>query len=62
MTLARSDTCPSGTTLEFTVMVLGQVSEALLIEWLDYGALLGLGQWRSGGWGVFTYQMQHLTE
>lgn len=58
VTLARSDTCPVGTTLSFTVMVLGQVSEALLREWLDYGALLGLGQWRSGGWGRFEYVME----
>jgi len=55
--LARSDTCPPGTTLEFTVTVLGQVEEALLREWLDYGALLGLRQWRSGGYGRFTYEM-----
>ena len=55
--LARSDTCPPGTTLEFTLTVLGQVKEPLLREWLDYGALLGLGQWRSGGWGRFTYEM-----
>lgn len=55
--LARSDTCPPGTTLEFTVMILGQVSEALLTEWLDYGALLGLGQWRSSGMGRFVYEM-----
>jgi hypothetical protein len=62
VTLARSDTCPVGTTLEFTVMILGQVSEALLREWLDYGALLGLGQWRSASFGRFSYQMQRLTE
>jgi len=58
VTLARSDTCPVGTTLEFTVTILGQVSEALLREWLDYGALLGLGQWRSAGWGRFEYTME----
>lgn len=57
VTLARSDTCPVGTTLSFTVTVLGQVSESLLQEWLDYGALLGLGQWRSASWGRFEYTM-----
>lgn len=62
VTLARSDTCPVGTTLSFTVTVLGQVKEVLLQEWLDYGALLGLGQWRSASWGRFSYQMQPLTE
>jgi len=58
VTLARSDTCPVGTTLSFTVTVLGQVGEVLLREWLDYGALLGLGQWRSGGFGCFEYVME----
>jgi len=55
--LARSDTCPVGTTIEFTLAVMGSVSEAVLREWLDYGALRGLGQWRNGGYGTFTYEM-----
>lgn len=55
--LARSDTCPPGTTMEFTVTVLGVVSRALLEEWLSYGRLLGFGQWRSGGYGRFSYEM-----
>jgi len=59
--LARSDTCPAGTTLEFTVSVLGQVSMALLREWLDYGELRGLGQWRNAGWGTFTYELEKLS-
>ena len=56
--LARSDTCPPGTTLEFTVTILGKVSEALLHEWLDYGALFGLGGWRTSGMGRFVYEME----
>lgn len=55
--LARSDTCPPGTTLTFTLNVLGVVRESHLREWLDYGRLMGLGQWRSGGYGRFTYEM-----
>lgn len=55
--LARSDTCPPGTMLSFTVTVLGQVSEALLTEWFDYGALRGLGQWRNASYGRFVYEM-----
>lgn len=54
--LARSDTCPVGTTIEFTVTVLGGVSEEVLTEWLDYGALRGLGQWRNAGFGKFGYE------
>lgn len=56
--LARSDTCPAGTTLEFTVTVLGELPEKTLIEWLDYGSLRGLGQWRNAGYGKFTYEIE----
>jgi len=55
--LARSDTCPAGTTLEFEVMILGGISRSLLIEWLEYGRLSGLGQWRNAGYGRFTYEI-----
>ena len=58
--LARSDTCPEGTTIDFVVTVLGAVPATLLREWLDYGTLRGLGQWRNGGWGTFTYEMEKL--
>jgi hypothetical protein len=57
VTLARSDTCPAGTTLEFELTILGQVTESLLEEWLDYGALRGLGQWRNASYGRFEYEL-----
>jgi len=60
VTLARSDVCPEGTRMSFQVTVLGQVKEPLLREWLDYGALRGLGQWRNAGWGRFGYEMEKL--
>ena len=57
--LARSDTCPPGTTLTFTLTLLGgNVTEDLLLEWLDYGQLRGLGQWRNAGYGRFSYEIQ----
>jgi hypothetical protein len=55
--LARSDTCPPGTTIEFEIDVLGGIDEETLREWLDYGRLRGLGQWRNAGYGSFTYEM-----
>jgi hypothetical protein len=58
--LARSDTVPAGTTMEFEVHTLGQVSQALLEEWLDYGCLRGLRQWRNAGFGTFTYELEKL--
>lgn len=27
------------------------------MEWLDYGKLRGLGQWRNSGKGRFTYEI-----
>lgn len=69
--LARSDTYPAGTRLVFTVNFLASElkgrggkslpAEDLLREWLDYGALKGLGQWRSAGWGSFTYTLKKET-
>jgi len=53
VTLARSDYVPEGTFLEFTVEVLGGVSETVLREWLDYGRYRGLGQWRNASYGRF---------
>jgi len=58
VSLARSDTAPVGATLEFTITVLGEVSEDLLREWLGYGRLRGLGQWRNSGYGRFEYEME----
>jgi hypothetical protein len=42
-------------------MVISCVSKALLEEWLTYGALRGLGQWRNSGHGSFTYQLTALS-
>lgn len=55
--LARSDTCPPGTTLVFDLTVLGGgIDGKLLAEWFDYGALRGLGQWRNASYGRFTWE------
>jgi len=55
--LARSIMLPVGTTLAFRMLILAQVSQKLLEEWLTYGALRGLGQWRNASWGVFSYEL-----
>lgn len=56
--LARSDTAPIGTTMEFEISVFGVVKEALLREWLDYGRFRGFGQWRNASYGRFEYEMK----
>ena len=57
MALARSDTAPVGSWIEFELWIMGAVPKTLLTEWFDYGALRGLGQWRNAGYGTFTYEM-----
>lgn len=55
--LAKSDTVPAESILEFDIEVLGVVKKADLVEWLDYGSARGLGQWRNAGYGSFTYKL-----
>lgn len=59
--LARSHAAPVGTTLTCYVASLGAgVDEKMLCEWLDFGALHGLGQWRNSAWGTFEYTLTAL--
>lgn len=60
--LAKSEICPVGSSLKIEVMILGGVSKKLLVEWLDYGKLRGLGQWRNAGYGIFEYKLKELKE
>lgn len=55
--LACSEMAPIGSAITFAVQILGGVTEELLREWLDYGALRGLGQWRNAGYGRFSYEL-----
>lgn len=57
VTLADSETVPAGTKLRFEVLCLRNSDMALVKEWLDYGKLRGLGQWRNSGKGRFTWEM-----
>jgi hypothetical protein len=67
-----SETVPAGTSLEVKIVFfelekrpkikrgdkevkLGM--QDFIEEWLDYGALRGLGQWRNSGKGVFSYEI-----
>ena len=53
--LAASETVPAGATMELTVTCLRDDDMALVREWLDYGQLRGIGQWRNSGKGRFTW-------
>ena len=53
--LANSETCPAGTEAEFTIKVLDDGLMKYVLQWLDYGALNGIGAWRNSSKGRFTW-------
>ena len=53
--LANSESCPEGTVIEFTIMVMVDELMNHIIEWLDYGKLNGIGQWHNSGKGRFEW-------
>lgn len=55
--LANSETVPAGTSITFEINMLDEKSHRpLVVEWLNYGALKGFGQWRNSGKGRFTWK------
>lgn len=54
--LSSSEEAPAGTTIEFTVLCLDEGHEKAVREWLDYGALRGIGQWRNSSKGRFQWE------
>lgn len=54
--LANSESCPIGTVIEFTIMVMVDELMKNVIEWLDYGKLNGIGQWHNSGKGRFEWE------
>lgn len=58
VSLARSEELPVGTWFECRMKVYdGPISEPLLRDLLTYGADKGMGQWRNGGHGRFTFEL-----
>lgn len=56
VTLAMSEEVPAGSSLQFTVLCPNEEMMKAVREWLDYGYLRGLGQWRNSGKGRFTWE------
>jgi len=52
--LSISEEIPAGATAEFDVLCLSDELTAAVREWMEYGALRGIGQWRNSGKGRFT--------
>ena len=56
VSLANSEEIPAGSAAEFTVTCLDPAHEELVREWLEYGRLRGIGQWRNSGKGRFAFE------
>ena len=56
VSLAKAETCPAGSTIEFEITCLDKNLENMVVECLNYGSMRGLGQWRNSGKGVFTWE------
>lgn len=57
VSLANSEEIPAGATCEFTVDLFDENHEKAVLEWLDYGSMRGIGQWRNSGKGRFSYEI-----
>jgi len=57
VSLANSEEIPAGATCEFSVTLLDESHEKAVLEWLDYGSMRGIGQWRNSGKGRFDYEI-----
>ena len=56
ISLSCSEQIPAGATCQFDVVLLSDDHEKLVREWLDYGCLSGIGQWRNSGMGRFSWE------
>ena len=54
--LANSETIPAGATIEFSILCMVDSHVAAVREWLNYGELRGIGQWRNSGKGRFKWE------
>lgn len=57
VSLANSEKIPAGSTCEFDIICMDDVHEKVVLEWLEYGKLRGIGQWRNSGMGRMVYDI-----
>lgn len=55
--LANSETCPEGSWFDLEIVLLKDDMLDVVKEWLDYGELRGLLQWRNSGYGSFVWEI-----
>ena len=56
VSIAKSESVPAGSTVEFEIECLDDKLEDMVRECLDYGKKRGLGQWRNSGKGRFEWE------
>jgi hypothetical protein len=58
VTLVRSEQLPEGTCFDCMLEVIeSEISDTVLRDLLDQGYRRGFGQWRTGCWGRFVYEL-----
>ena len=57
--LASSEMLPAGTTCDFDLTLLNDDTTQYVLEWLAYGRLRGIGQWRNAGYGAFQCRVEN---
>lgn len=57
VSLANSEEIPAGSWCEFDIILMDDAHEKVVIEWLYYGRMRGIGQWRNSGKGRFIYDL-----
>jgi hypothetical protein len=58
--IGRSEALPTGSSCEILVRLLDGEWEDMLREWLSFGGIHGMCQWRSGGYGSFTHEITQI--
>lgn len=54
--LSKSEMVPAGTKLMIEIESLIPRTQKIIEEWLNYGSLRGLGQWRNASYGRFSFK------
>lgn len=55
--LANSEEIAAGAVMEFSIVILSDELVPAVKEWLSYGQMRGLGQWRNSGKGRFSCEI-----
>ena len=54
--IAASEELPAGSSCKFYIEYLDPKMHDLIVEWLNYGCMHGLGAWRNSGRGIFIWR------